>query len=530
MVGRPEQGPTAGDELRLALAHGPVAFDFAMALIESMPVVPYIDAVDERTTLFIAPQVRDVLGIDAETYIAADVDPWFAQLHPDDREATIAELEQIIAAGGGKHEYRFVRPDTGETVWIEDRLTVIEVDGRRLSPGVLTDITRQKADADIIAAQVHTLERIDAVSQQFTDLVVHSGDVTAIVDLLAELVGGAVVLRGTTGEVLARVGSAPPPDVPPTLTQEVRLRGEGWGHVAVYLDRSAERADEIAVARATTNVALALLLEREANLITESARSALVNDVVMERITSGRELRRRARALGTDLGRTPLRVVVVEPVESETRRAKRRGRTRDRIREQIQNAFNALGCAALVASEGDRVVGIAAVPSELDRTDMDARLGHAATRVGVSELVDGDDLLRAYHHGVEAVEHAALRLAGSGAGAVVHFEDLGLSHLLSRLADGPELSRFVGNEIGVLLQHDQTHATQLVGTLVAFLAENGSKTATAQRLGVERRTVYYRLERIARLVGRDLADPEVRLRLDVALRGWEVLKGSVDPG
>jgi DNA-binding PucR family transcriptional regulator len=40
--------------------------------------------------------------------------------------------------------------------------------------------------------------------------------------------------------------------------------------------------------------------------------------------------------------------------------------------------------------------------------------------------------------------------------------------------------------------------------------------------------VYYRLERIADLLGRDLDDPESRLRLDVALRGWEVVQGNHD--
>ncbi|MCZ3388612.1 MAG: helix-turn-helix domain-containing protein [Actinomycetia bacterium] len=64
----------------------------------------------------------------------------------------------------------------------------------------------------------------------------------------------------------------------------------------------------------------------------------------------------------------------------------------------------------------------------------------------------------------------------------------------------------------------------MVVTLQALLAENGSKTAAAQRLSVERRTVYYRVDRITEILGRDLGNPETRLRLELAVRAWESLE------
>ncbi len=393
-----------------------------------------------------------------------------------------------------------------------------------MSPGLLVDITPQKQQEEEIASYVKALERVNLISKTFTELVVGSGDVTAILDLLAELVDCSVVLTDATGNSTARAGRPEPSDHEVRLEREVRLRGEGWGRLMVTFDRPIETADEIAVDRAATAVALALLLEREAHLVEEAARAALVNDVVMERITSGREFRRRARALGVDLGRRPLRVLVAEPVATGGRQDSRRARSQRRLREQLERDLVACGCTALVGSEGDRVVGVAAVRGDLSRSELDAVVTAPAARIGISELVHGDDLLRAYQHAVDAVEHAARRLPDGGSGTVVHFDDLGLSHLLSRLADGPELARFVESELGSLVQHDRTHGANLLATLSAYLAENASKTATAKRLGVERRTVYYRLDRIGALLGRNLDDPEARLRLDVALRGWEVVQ------
>jgi len=60
-------------------------------------------------------------------------------------------------------------------------------------------------------------------------------------------------------------------------------------------------------------------------------------------------------------------------------------------------------------------------------------------------------------------------------------------------------------------------AAGLLPTLEAWLEEEHSITGTARRLGVAPRTVSYRLERVAALLGRSTLDGETRARLAVAL-------------
>jgi purine catabolism regulator len=57
----------------------------------------------------------------------------------------------------------------------------------------------------------------------------------------------------------------------------------------------------------------------------------------------------------------------------------------------------------------------------------------------------------------------------------------------------------------------------LIPSLRAYLASNGHWDAAAQRLGVHRHTLRYRMKRVAELLGRDLDDPGVRAELWFAL-------------
>ncbi len=113
---------------------------------------------------------------------------------------------------------------------------------------------------------------------------------------------------------------------------------------------------------------------------------------------------------------------------------------------------------------------------------------------------------------------------GAGEGFIHFYDDLALYRLLAPLAPGPELGNCVESELGPLIAHDQAHHSDLVRTLDAYLQANGSKTTAAQLLHLQRRSIYYRLEKIEGLLGRSIDSPTQRARLYVALRGNELLE------
>lgn len=83
-----------------------------------------------------------------------------------------------------------------------------------------------------------------------------------------------------------------------------------------------------------------------------------------------------------------------------------------------------------------------------------------------------------------------------------------------------EAEQFVRDWLGPLLQYDRLHKTELCRTL-RLLLDHGLVAAAARRLHLTRQALYHRQQRIADVLGRDLADPEVRVALAVALRFWE---------
>ena len=116
------------------------------ALVEHIPAVSYIDAVDEvSSAVYMSPQVEQLLGYAPEEWL---VDPMFflKLLHPGDRERVLAENERTNRSGERfDMEYRLIARD-GRTVWVRvEAVLVRDEEGSPLSwQGVMTDVTERK--------------------------------------------------------------------------------------------------------------------------------------------------------------------------------------------------------------------------------------------------------------------------------------------------------------------------------------------------------------------------------------------------
>ncbi len=97
-------------------------------------------------------------------------------------------------------------------------------------------------------------------------------------------------------------------------------------------------------------------------------------------------------------------------------------------------------------------------------------------------------------------------------------DDLGIYSVLFPLWGDPALTKFQSTLLGELEEYDRRRKSELIATLEAYLNVGGSLSEAAERLGIHRNTLSYRLQRIAELTQRDLSDPRERLLLQVALR------------
>ena len=114
-------------------------------LVEQLPAATHVHALDgEFPTLYLSPQIEELLGIDASSRTTADL--WLDSVLPADRDTALNAMRAGIRAGQPfTLEYRMVRAD-GRVIWVRDRCAVVHdvSGGPDVVQGFYVDITAQK--------------------------------------------------------------------------------------------------------------------------------------------------------------------------------------------------------------------------------------------------------------------------------------------------------------------------------------------------------------------------------------------------
>lgn len=479
--------------------------------------------------------------------------------------------EMLLTAGLGmgsteREQRAYIRRVAGA----QAAVLVVEIAGRAFSampPAVIDEAEAQglplvglrdeipfvEASAQVhemlVELRVRDLVAEEAAGQAFMNLLLADEDYHALTAELARRTGHPVVLEDVTHQMLAYSGGtsesdavaaewdvhsramherhgAPrdPARVAPTARpgsfstvaacarRPVVLRGESWGWLhLLHGSASPSVGDLSSLDRAAAAVAITLLSERESGARSAKRQGALLNRLMLGDV-SGEDFVARALSVGRDLRKRHL-VVVVAGTETHE------GDFTDLDLEVI------LRQAALPAVVGDigefslAVVGLSRQHSDRDVASM---LADRGVWGGLSRSV----LPAALPGAVRQARNAAAAAAIDKDRSMLRFDDLGVLRLLVSLAEGPELARYVEDELGEVLTHDATSANPLLPTLREFLACGGNKSRAAEALFVQRRTLYYRLDRLGALLGMSLDDLEVQQRLQLAVRGHEMLRRS----
>ena len=124
-------------------------FDFE-ELVERLPLVVYVDQLDDKSTpLYISPQIVHLMGYSQEEWLA-DPDLFGNSLHPDDRDRVMADIADRNATGATTMylDYRLIARD-GRVVWIRDEeIVVADADGRAAAAqGYMQDVTARRQDS-----------------------------------------------------------------------------------------------------------------------------------------------------------------------------------------------------------------------------------------------------------------------------------------------------------------------------------------------------------------------------------------------
>jgi len=137
-------------------------------LVEELPAVVYMDAVDEMATaLYVSPQYERLTGYTPAERLA-EPGLWLRMLHPDDRARVTAESDRVNETGEPFDiEYRLVRGD-GDVVWVHDHAFLVDLPGdRRAWQGVLTDVTERQAALEALGRRDRVLRATAFAAERF---------------------------------------------------------------------------------------------------------------------------------------------------------------------------------------------------------------------------------------------------------------------------------------------------------------------------------------------------------------------------
>lgn len=365
-----------------------------------------------------------------------------------------------------------------------------------------------KLVSDLIAAeQYDEIRRAFATQGRLTRAALLPEGPRAVVDGLARELGGWAALLDEAGAVrhAAGEGAARTADLLPELERLRRPAGGGApaslalstprehvivhplgarrvrGFFAVGLDRPFTPVAHTVVNAAGSLLTLAIEHGREHLAAERRVRSAVLRLLLAGQVRAAQET---LELLGDGLPAGPLVVLAA-------------GGDQEAVLEAAGDEF--------AVAAGDRAVVVVAA----DRAEDTASTLREHGPVGIGSPVGLDDL----RAGLDQADRA-LASARRAAEPVMRFADLAGQGLLSLL--DPGMTAAFSSALLAPLREYGSRA-DLLESLRAYLACNGHWDAAAQRLGVHRHTLRYRMRRVAELLGRDLDDPAARAELWVAL-------------
>jgi sugar diacid utilization regulator len=305
-----------------------------------------------------------------------------------------------------------------------------------------------------------------------------------------------------------------PAQVPDAVAAEVPIAAgdELLGAVVLLAgadpDPHAAEFLHLAAVASLTEVAV----EEARHEVEQNLRGSLLEELRSRPELEPAEIARRARRLGCDLERGA--VVLCAELHTE------------RPRHVVATVVGEYP-GALAQHVDDRVYGL--LPAGPDRSPEETveaaralagRLQRHGT-VGLSSFyAEVADL----HRGIQEAE-LVLDVLRRSDGPIAEDIGQGTYRLLFRvLASHPEEVRsFYEDTIAPVVRYDDQYATDLAGTLEAYLEQNCNMNATAAAIYAHRHTVAYRLDRVRELTGLDPMLSEDRERLGLGLKAYRII-------
>lgn len=394
----------------------------------------------------------------------------------------------------------------------------------------------------IVSRRLTVLRAADEVHDQLVSAMLDGGEIPELLATLATAVANPVLLwqeghgvlyhatyRATVDEALVAWNVDTDDSTHRVAARVVGAHGRIWGRIVVLaLDSPLDDFTQAAVERASRAVALALARTGQEAVLRARERGNFLADVLSGRLPI-QDIEVRATALGLEppYGRLlPIAMVAANGQFSSEHSESPVALVWHDVREELQTgglryiigtraAENDVLMVLSIPSGMTRAVAMEKVVTPTRRATDRAAGNPDAVVIAAGEVVSGwDGIPRALRQAVDT----AVLACGAPSRPWHDATTPDLTRLIWSLRDEVHVREFAEQRLRPLIDHDRTHKARLLPTLETLCEHRWRKSEAARALGINRQSLYPRLERIARVLGDDLDDHEIRLSLELALR------------
>ena len=406
----------------------------------------------------------------------------------------------------------------------------------------------QEVHTAILGEQARLIERSEAIHLALTRAASSAANLEDLAATLAGEVGADVAIVAADRDVLAFTGAADDRACLEALEAATQPRPQGLGPAgssSAIVDlhglapgyawgaRSAVQVQGVDVAtvwllggsgaagaferRAVEHAALVTALrlahQRELATVASRLRRSFVDDLLEGRMDATGLVAERAHVAGFSVGGR-YRVALAE-LDLALPLAREGFERREATLERVRALLVGRGAADLTTTSSNRIYAL--LPEGIGVEDLWRALGDPGAALVVSTAHGGYEGVRT------AFEEVRASIRHVPRGAHVRYDDL----LLPRAVRGEVAAqRALMDQFVQPLAADRS-GERLIETLFSLARHDFVLKATAEALGVHISTLRHRLERIEDLLGADVRDPDLRLRLRVA--GYVKDLAALDP-
>lgn len=390
------------------------------------------------------------------------------------------------------------------------------------------DMTHTVID-QILGRQAYLLREVREVNQQFTNLVLNRRT-TELVVLIGHLLGCEAAVINEAGEVESSTTQFGGVDYVEKRPVQVGSRIMGYLAISRKLGEQ-EHFEEMCLDHAVTVLAIEFTIRQSQQMQREREQESFLVELFSGSSHQEDLLRYRAQQLGIPLGRFYYCMVLQNRTATDKQS---RDESLSRMYSILVQRVNKPGVytrKAVVISDS-LIILCATVHDSADKQRAEAEQllgelmalaeeisasGHVCIGIGgIRELLSDVPMSRQ-----EAHKAMAISLHTQPKQKIVHFHEVLVEDLLLDTAGHPVLTALTSMLIEPIVAYDKEYGTELLATVHAFLRLGGNTKRVAEELFIHRNSVLYRLDRVNEIIQNDLNDPEVRFRLDVAMRVWK---------